>query len=166
MARTFRALTFLLACLACARLAYTQSATGHIAGVVTDDQGAPVSGVFVAAHGTEQSKRIQTDGEGRYLLDLIAGRYVLTVALDGYTTVVRNGVMVRVGRVATLPVVMKLEPVKEEAKSIARARVTNPQAGRTVVAANGAMLPAYNPVALLPVSPAVLVEQRVAQVRR
>ena len=67
---------------------------------------------------------------------------------------------------AALPLVMKVEPVKEEGKSIARARVTNPQAGRTVVAANGAMLPAYNPVALLPVSPAVLVEQRVAQVRR
>lgn len=166
MARTFRALT-LLACLACTSFAHAQSAGGHIAGAITDDQGAPVPEVFVTAHGTDQSQRIQTDADGQFRLhDLVAGRYVLTAARDGYTTVVRNGVMVRVGKTAALPLVMKVELVKEEAKSIARARVTNPQAGRTVVAANGAMLPAYNPVALLPMSPAVLVEQRVAQVRR
>jgi hypothetical protein len=168
MARTSRALT-LLACLACTPFAHAQSAGGHIAGAITDDQGAPVPEVFVTAHGTDQSQRIQTDADGQYRLhDLVAGRYVLTAARDGYTTVVRNGVMVRVGKTAALPLVMKVEPVKEEAKSIARARFMNPQAGRTVVAANGssAMLPAYNPVALLPPSPAVLVDQRVAQIRR
>jgi hypothetical protein len=170
MARTFRALT-LLACLACTPFAHAQSAGGHIAGVITDDQGAPVPEVFVTAHGTDQSQRILTDADGQYRLhDLVAGRYVLTAARDGYTTVVRNGVMVRVGKTAALPLVMKVEPVKEEAKSIARARVINmnPQAGRTVVAASGssAMLPAYNPVALLTLSPPVLVDQRVAQIRR
>jgi hypothetical protein len=75
----------------------------HISGVVTDAQGAPVPGVFVTAHGNDQSKRIQTDREGRYLLDLIAGRYVLTAALDGYTTAVRNGFMVKVGKTAAMP---------------------------------------------------------------
>jgi hypothetical protein len=168
MARTFRAL-MLFASLGCATFSYAQSAGGHIAGVITDDHGAPVSEVFVTAHGTDQSQRIQTDADGQYRLhDLVAGRYVLTAARDGYTTVVRNGVMVRVGKTAALALVMKVEPVKEEAKSIARARVMNPQAGRTVIAANGslAMLPAYNPIALLPQSPAVLVDQRVAQIRR
>jgi hypothetical protein len=168
MARTFRALTFLLASLACTSFAHAQSAGGHIAGVITDDQGAPVPEVFVTAHGTDQSQRIQTDADGQYRIhDLVAGRYVLTAARDGYTTVVRNGVMVRVGKTAALPLVMKVEPVKE-AQSVARARVRNPEAGRTVVASNGssAMLPAYNPVALLTLSPLVLVDQRVAQIRR
>jgi hypothetical protein len=166
MARTFRAL-MLFASLGCAAFAYAQSAGGHIAGVITDDHGAPVPEVFVTAHGTDQSQRIQTDADGQYRLhDLVAGRYVLTAARDGYTTVVRNGVMVRVGKTATLPFVMNVDRVKE-AQSVARARVRNPDAFRTVVA-NGslAMLPAYNPVALLPLSPAVLVEQRVRQIRR
>ena len=64
MARTFRALT-LLACLVCTRLAYGQSASGHISGVITDEHGAPVPGVFVTAHGYNQSKRIQTDSDGQ-----------------------------------------------------------------------------------------------------
>src|SRR5580765_842475 len=67
MVRIFRALT-LLACLVCAPFASAQSASGHIAGVITDEQGTPVPGVFVTAHGADQSKRIQTDSEGQYLL--------------------------------------------------------------------------------------------------
>jgi Carboxypeptidase regulatory-like domain len=165
MARTFCLLT-LIACFACAGSAYAQSPGGNISGVITDEQGAPVSGVFVTAHGTDQSQRIETAADGQYLLhDLVAGRYVLTAARDGYASVVRNGIMVRVGKTASLPLVIKIDPVKEA--RAAASRVRNPEAGRTVVA-NGslAMLPAYNPVALLPPSPAVLIDQRAAQIRR
>jgi len=165
MARTFRLLT-LLACVACAPYGYAQSPGGHIAGVITDEQGGGVANVFVAAHGSDQSQVFKTDEDGEYRLhDLVPGRYVLTAARDGYITVVRNGVMVRVGKTATLPLVMKIDVVKDA--QIAAARVRNPEAGRTVVA-NGslAMLPAYNPVALLPPAPAVLVDQRTSQIRR
>src|SRR5215470_13538343 len=108
MARGLRLLTAVV-CLGWAGLASAQSTRGHITGVITDEQGRPVRGVFVTAHGTDQSQRITTGPDCQYLLrDLAAGRYVLTAALDGYTTVVRNGVMVRVGRTAALPLVMKI----------------------------------------------------------
>jgi hypothetical protein len=165
MARTFRALT-LLACLVCTRFAYGQSASGHIAGVITDGQGTPVPGVFVTAHGVDQSKRIQTDSEGQYLLhDLIAGRYVLTAALDGYATVVRNGVMVRVGKTATLPLVLKnvqVDNAQPQAPTPARSsRFRGLNAGTV-----DGMLPSYNPIELLPLSTAVLVDQRTGQIER
>ena len=165
MARTFRALT-LLACLVCTPTAYGQSASGHIAGVITDEQGAPVPGVFVTAHGVDQSKRIQTDSQGQYLLhDLIAGRYVLTAALDGYTTVVRNGVMVHVGRTATLPLVLKngqTGNAQPQAPTPARSsRFRGLNAGTV-----DGMLPSYNPIELLPPSSAVLVDQQAGQIRR
>ena len=167
MARTFRALT-LLVCLACAPFASAQSASGHIAGVITDEQGMPVPGVFVTAHGYDQSKRIQTDSAGQYLLhDLLAGRYVLTAALDGYTTVVRNGVMVRVGRTATLPLVMKngqvgnAQPQPQAPAPARSSRFRGLNAGTV-----DGMLPSYNPVELLPLSSAVLVDQQAGQIRR
>jgi hypothetical protein len=166
MARTFRALT-LLACLVCTRFAYGQSASGHIAGVITDEQGAPVPGVFVTAHGVDQSKRIQTDAEGQYLIhDLIAGRYVLTAALDGYTTVVRNGVMVHVGKTATLPLVLKnnVEAGNAQPQAPAPARSSRFR-GLNAGTVDGT-LPSYNPIELLPLSAAVLVDQRAGQIQR
>ena len=165
MARTFRLLT-LLACVACAPYGYAQSPGGHIAGVITDEQGMGVANVFVTAHGNDQSQVFKTDAEGEYRLhDLVPGRYVLTAARDGYVTVVRNGVMGRVGKTATLPLVMKIDAVKEA--EIAAARVRNPEAGHTVVSSGSlAMLPSYNPVALLPQSPAVLVDLRAGQIKR
>src|SRR5262249_37530573 len=124
MTRAFRVL-MCLACLASAGSVYAQSAGGHISGVITDEQGAPVAGVFVTAHGTDQSQRMQTDAKGQFLLhDLVAGRYVLTAARDGYTTVVRNGVMVHVKKTASLPIVLKLA-------SIGDAQPQAPAASRT-----------------------------------
>jgi uncharacterized surface anchored protein len=164
MVRTFRAL-MLLACLASAGSAFAQNARGHIAGVVTDEQGQPVRGVFVTAHGTDQSQRITTGSDGEYLLhDLAAGRYVLTAALDGYTTVVRNGVMVHVGKTAALPLVMKIA----EAGS-AQTRVQTPLTARfrglTGETSLDGSLPSYNPIESLPPSTALLVEQRARQIR-
>jgi hypothetical protein len=165
MGRIFRALT-LLACLVCASFASAQSASGHIAGVITDEQGTPVPGVFVTAHGADQSKRIQTDSEGQYLLpNLLAGRYVLTAALDGYTTVVRNGVMVHVGKTATLPLVLKNgqgDNAQPQAPIPARSsRFSGLNAGTV-----DGTLPSYNPIELLPLSTAVLVDRQAGQIRR
>ena len=166
MARTFRLLT-LLACFACARFASAQSTGGDIAGIITNEQGTSVANVSVTAHGVDQSQVIKTDAAGQYRLhDLVPGRYVLTAAREGYASVVRNGVMVRVGKTAELPLVLKLDPVK--AAQFAAGRIRNPDAGHTVVASGTlAMLPAYNPIALLPPSPAVLVDRRTPpQIRR
>jgi hypothetical protein len=161
MARTFRAVTF-LACLACARFAYPQS--GDIAGVITDDQGAPVAGVFVTAHGFDQSKRIQTDADGRYLLhDLLSGRYVVTVARDGYTTAVRNGFMVRVGKTATLLAVIKADAGDAQLQKTAVVRTPR---FRGLPATSDGTLPAYNPIESLPPMSALLMIPTKVQIRR
>jgi hypothetical protein len=166
MARTFRALT-LLACLGCARFASAQSVGGHIAGVVTDEQGAPVRDVFVTAHGTDQSRRMKTDGSGQFLLrDLVAGRYVLTAALDGYTTVVRNGVMVRGGKTASLPLVMKIAVAVDPQPQAPAAPVRNSRFRGLNAGTIDGTLPAYNPIESLPPSTVVLVQPTAGQTRR
>ena len=163
MVKTFRAL-MLLAGLACAVSTYAQSVGGHIAGVITDEQGRPVRDVFVTAHGTDQSQRIKTDAKGEYLLrNLVAGRYVLTAALDGYTTVVRNGLMVRGGKTATLPLVMKIA-VAADAETPAPAPVRSSRFRGLTETFDGT-LPSYNPIESLSPSTAVLVEPGAAQIR-
>jgi hypothetical protein len=155
----------LLAVLACAAVARAQSPGGHIAGVITDDQGQPVPNVFVTAHGTDQSQRILTGADGQYRLhDLVAGRYVLTAARDGYTTVVRNGVMVRVGKTAALPLVLKnAEAANAQRQAPAAVRTSR---FRGLAATSDGTLPAYNPIESLPLSTAVLVDPKAGQIRR
>jgi hypothetical protein len=70
-----------------------------------------VCDVYVTAHGVEQSQLIKTDPSGEFRLhDLVPGRYVLTVARDGFTTIVHSGIMIRGGKSAHLPLVLKLAP--------------------------------------------------------
>ena len=164
MARTLRLIP-LLACLACAAVVRAQSPGGHIAGVITNEQGQPVRDVFVTAHGTDQSQRIKTDAKGQYLLhDLVAGRYVLTAALDGYTTVVRNGLMVRGSRTQMLSIEMKVGGAADAAVP-APAPVRNSRFRGLTETLDGT-LPSYNPVESLSPSTAVLVEPGAAQIRR
>ena len=164
MARAFRMMT-LLACLACAGPAVAQNARGHIAGVITDEQGQPVRGVFVTAHGTDQSQRITTGSSGEYRLqNLAAGRYVLTAARDGYTTVVRNGVMVHVGKTAGLPLVMKIAEAGSTQTRV-QTGLTARFRGLTGETSFDGSLPSYNPIESLPPSTALLVEPRARQIR-
>jgi hypothetical protein len=169
MVRSFRAL-MLVVSFACAPFAYAQNASGHIAGVITDEQGQPVADVYVTAHGTDQSQRILTTADGQYRLhDLVAGRYVLTAARDGYTTVVRNGVMVKVGKTAALPLVLKnveAAPAQSQAPAPAPAPARNSRFRGLNAGTVDGTLPAYNPIESLPPSPMVLVDQRATQIQR
>src|SRR5215471_14092485 len=107
VSRLFAVLGF-AACVAWAGVANAQVG-GYITGLITDEQGKPVDGVYVTAHGYEQSQLIKTSESGEFRLqNLVPGRYVLTVARDGFTTIVHSGIMVRGGKVANLPLVMKI----------------------------------------------------------
>jgi hypothetical protein len=105
----------------CSQLANAQTVRGHITGVVVDEAGKALQDVYVTAHGVEQAQLMKTDAEGEFRLhDLVAGRYVLTVARDGYTTIVHSGMMVRGGKIARLSMVMKhaadwVKPITETA---------------------------------------------------
>jgi hypothetical protein len=166
MARRCRLLTF-VASLACAGSAYAQIASGNIMGVITDENGRPVPQVYVTAHGTDQSKRIQTDAKGQFLLrDLVAGRYVLTAARDGYSTVVRNGIMVHVKKTASLPLVMKIAEAGETPQPRAQTALTARFRGLTAGSTFDGTLPSYNPIESLPPSTMVLVAPQARQIRR
>jgi hypothetical protein len=152
----------LLTCLACAHVARAQSVGGAIIGAVTDEQGMGVPGVMVTAHGVDQSQLFRTDSNGAYSLrGLIPGRYVLTAALDGFTTIVRNGVMVRVNKTANLPLVMKVlrmaETVTVTAPFVERAESVDADADRPA-----AVLPSRS----LLMSPSSSVLQRLDRSRR
>lgn len=166
MPKTFRLLTLLVvSVLGCGAVGQAQSIGGHIAGVITDEQNRPVRDVYVTAHGTDQSQRMKTDAKGQFMLrDLVAGRYVLTAALDGYTTVVRNGVMVRGSRTQMLSIEMKVA-VAADAQVPLQAPVRSSRFRGLTETFDGT-LPSYNPVESLPPSTAVLIEAGDAQIRR
>jgi Carboxypeptidase regulatory-like domain/TonB-dependent Receptor Plug Domain len=83
--------------IACAVLfpaaAHAQSA---FSGVVRDASGGVLPGVTVEAASPvliEKSRAVVTDGEGRYtIVDLRPGQYKLTFSLEGFTSLVRDGV--------------------------------------------------------------------------
>src|SRR5215207_4482625 len=90
--------------------AQSQATTGVIEGVVTESGGGAVPGATVTLRNTatnfEQTVASGADGRFRALL-LPLGPYRITVALEGFSTVVREGVDLAVGQ--TLKLVFELQ---------------------------------------------------------
>ena len=94
--------------------ALAQSPAGIITGRVADATGLALPGVTVTVRGTDITRTFTTDGEGRYrFLDLAPGDYKLTSALDGFTTSVRERVIVGVGQTVELPVTLAIGALHE-----------------------------------------------------
>ena len=85
--------------------AWAQQASG-IAGVVRDTSGLAMPGVTVEAASPaliEKVRTVTTDGEGRYnIVDLRPGTYTVTFALEGFSTVKRDGIELGTGFTATV----------------------------------------------------------------
>lgn len=97
--------------------AQSQATTGVIEVVVKDDQGNAVPGATVMATNTATNyqKTAITDASGRYRAVLMPlGPYRVTVNLDGFDEVVRDGLQLEVGRTMTLSIQMGLTSVSEE----------------------------------------------------
>jgi hypothetical protein len=78
-----------------------------ISGVATDPSGASIAGATVTAKqlDTGTVRTATTDGAGRYqVAELPVGAYEVTVAKDGFQTVVRTGIRLVLGGHATLDV--------------------------------------------------------------
>lgn len=108
------ALVALVALFGAASTASAQLATGTIAGTITDQQGAVLPGVTVTAQGVDATQTFTTESDGRYrFLNLAPGPYKITAALSGFTTIVRQNVIVEVGKNVELPIQLKLASVEE-----------------------------------------------------
>src|SRR5262245_32085318 len=87
---------------------------GTINGVVKDEQGGVLPGVTVTAQGLDATQTFTTDATGEFrFLNLAPGPYKVTVTLPGFTTVVRENVIVAVGRNVELPLTLKVAAVSE-----------------------------------------------------
>jgi hypothetical protein len=108
-------LVFVLALmLASALPAVAQVQGGSISGTIKDDQGGVLPGVTVTAQGLDATQSFTTEANGEYrFLNLAPGPYTVTAALQGFSTLVRENVIVAVGRSVELPMTLKVASVAE-----------------------------------------------------
>jgi hypothetical protein len=100
--------------LGAAGTARAQLTSGNITGTVTDQQGGVLPGVAVTVQGVDATQTFITDAEGKYrFLNLAPGPYKVTAGLQGFTTIIRENVIVEVGKNVELPIQMKLAAVAE-----------------------------------------------------
>jgi len=105
----------LMLLLASGVLAQTQMTTGVIQGAVSDQQGGVVPGadVEVKSPDTNFSKSLKTDSDGRFVfLQLSPGRYTLTVAKQGFATLVQENLTLTVGQAISLSLSMKVSKIE------------------------------------------------------
>jgi len=96
--------------------AQAQITTGVIQGLVEDTTGAVLPGVTIEARNvdTNFSRTLTTDPQGRYtFLQMPTGSYVVTFSLDGFATLVQEGVTLRVGQALNLSPQMQVAATAE-----------------------------------------------------
>ncbi len=88
-----------------------QTNTAEIHGVVSDESGGVLPGALISAAHQATGFRVDrtSDQTGRFTLaGLPLGDYTITVTLDGFKTVTRRGLTLRVGQRVDLPIVLPL----------------------------------------------------------
>ena len=114
MKRLIFVLALLAMAIATAGTAFAQIQGGSITGTVKDEQGGVLPGVTVTVQGVDATQTFTTEATGEYrFLNLAPGPYKVTAALQGFTTMVRDNVIVAVGRNVELPIALKMAAVAE-----------------------------------------------------
>ncbi|HYM23864.1 MAG TPA: carboxypeptidase regulatory-like domain-containing protein, partial [Vicinamibacterales bacterium] len=94
--------------------AFAQILGGTISGGIKDEQGGVLPGVTVTVQGTDATQTYVTDAAGEFrFLNLAPGPYTVTAALQGFTTLKRENVIVEVGKTVDLPMMLKVAAVSE-----------------------------------------------------
>src|SRR5262245_21089108 len=96
---------------------WAQSGQDAIAGLVKDSTGGVLPGVTVEASSPaliEQSKSAVTNENGQYrIVDLRPGTYKVTFTLPGFSTIIRDGIVLESNFVAPLNVDMAVGTVEQ-----------------------------------------------------
>lgn len=97
-------------------LADAQIEQGRITGTVTDAQGAILPGATVTAKSPALmgTRSVVSESDGRYLFPALpSGTYTLTYELAGFRTIVREGIVLRVGTTLTVDMQLQLASLQE-----------------------------------------------------
>jgi hypothetical protein len=96
-----------------------QIGTGSITGSVTDQQGGVLPGSVVTLTGSDRTLTTTTDQAGRFrFLNLAPGVYKLSIAMQSFTTAIRENIEVRVGATTELPAVAMRVGTLEETVTV------------------------------------------------
>src|SRR5437667_9069952 len=110
-------LAVVLVIMGCVFLPQSAFAQSAIAGVVKDTTGAVLPGVTVEASSPaliEKVKTATTNEAGQYrVVDLRPGTYKVTFTLTGFSTIVRDGILLEANFTAPVNVEMKIGTVSE-----------------------------------------------------
>lgn len=94
--------------------AFAQVQNGVISGTVKDQQGGALPGATVMLEGQGPSRTFVTEGDGQFRFVAVPpGTYKVTVSLQGFQNVVRDGVVVAVGQNVQLPLSLGVAAVAE-----------------------------------------------------
>ena len=105
---TWYAWRMIVPLLLCSLFTHAQNNTVSVKGAVTDEKGAPISGVSVIAlnSATNASSGTQTGADGVFDFSLPAGRYNFTFSFVGYQSQTISGYTLKAGEPAALTVTM------------------------------------------------------------
>jgi hypothetical protein len=114
--------------------AHAQSTGGTMSGTLRDSTGAVLPGVSVVVTNTDTSlvRTVVTDGGGRYIVsDLVPGPYSVTATLEGFSSIVRRGITLTVGRDAVVDLELLLGKVSDQVTVVGEARSVDTRSAST-----------------------------------
>jgi hypothetical protein len=130
----FAVVGILLVALAAAPALWAQAATGTISGTVRDETGAVLPGAAVVVRNTDTSmgRQLVADASGRFSApDLPPGPYEVKASLSGFTTMVRSGIRLTVGRDAVVDFAMKLGELAESVLVVGESPIVDTRTAST-----------------------------------
>jgi len=108
-------------------MAHAQSTTGSISGRIVDAQDLVMPGVTVTATGPQGAKSAVSDNQGRFNLPFLTpGPYSVKAELQGFKTIERTDIQVRLDQTVDLPLTMELATLTENITVSGAAPAVNP----------------------------------------
>ncbi len=115
-----RITTALALALVLAGPAAAQVNNGNISGTARDQQGGVLPGVSATLQSSDATRVSVTDASGQFrFLEIAPGSYKLTLSLDGFQTLVRDNLIVEVGKNVDVMLTMRVAPLTETVTVVA-----------------------------------------------